>query len=124
MAGTTIILVIVAIIIIYTYLNSNQPRIIPYNAYANATINQYIDGMVNAIFEQTSADELKRLIPSLYAKTELTNCNVIETVWFRPTIGYNLEDIFGNNYEYGMELCDVHNEKYSTKLGFHTEESF
>ena len=73
-----------------------------------------LNSVVGDIFQQEEASSLKKEIVNMYMPIELTNCPEVDNAHLSGNIKYEIQDIFQNKYEYGIEYYDPYVFDYTT----------
>lgn len=74
-----------------------------YKEDGNDAMVSYLNSVVGDIFQQEEASSLKKEIVNMYMPIELTNCPEVDNAHLSGNIKYEIQDIFQNKYEYGIE---------------------
>lgn len=85
-----------------------------YKEDGNDAMVSYLNSVVGDIFQQEEASSLKKEIVNMYMPIELTNCPEVDNAHLSGNIKYEIQDIFQNKYEYGIEYYDPYVFDYTT----------
>lgn len=85
-----------------------------YKEDGNDDMVSYLNSVVGDIFQQEEASSLKKEIVKMYMPIELTNCPEVDNAHLNGNIKYEIQDIFQNKYEYGIEYYDPYVFDYTT----------
>lgn len=95
-----------------------------YREDGNDAMVSYLDSVVGDIFQSEEASSLKSEILNMYIPTELTSCPVISSDRLNGDIEYEIQDVFQNTYEYGIEYYDPYMFDYTTMSYVETSQTY
>ena len=78
-----------------------------YKSQGESEMNDYLSSRICVLFAQSDASTIKNDILAMYTPTRLTDCVVLDEEYLDGNMKINPQDIFTNEYEYGIEYYDT-----------------